>query len=304
LIYLLLHIVFASAFTLIIKWSQQRKVDDVVVGAINYIAAAVVTLPAFLMVNPMPVDVGAIWTGGAMGAVYFTAYFLVIRAIRMVGASATSVVAVLSILFPIVLAAIFFSERPTPLQSIGIGLALGSLVLVGRSKQAPVTNTKPASLKKHLSESHSPETDISVAAWIVPLVLATFFFLCGLNRVAQDLFKHVSHPDHRPAFCLAAFTIASIPSFYVLLLRKRWPTAMETGIGFLLGLSNVLQTYFMLRSLEHLAGYIAFTIASGGTIVFTTMMAVGLMGERINRKTQIGIGLAVVALVMLKWLPE
>lgn len=300
MIYLLLHIVFASAFTLIIKWSQLRKVDDVVVvGAINYIAAAIASLPAFLLANPIPVDIGAIWTGGAMGAVYFTAYFLVIRAIRMVGASATSVVGVLSILFPIVLAAIFFSERPTPLQSIGIGLALGSLVLVGRSKQAPQANKIST-----LPQSNTPESKPSAKSWAIPLVLATFFFLCGLNRVAQDLFKHVSHADHRPAFCLAAFTIASIPSFYVLFSKKRWPTAMEAWIGFLLGLSNVLQTYFMLRSLEHLAGYIAFTIASGGTIVFTTMMAVGLMGEQINRKTQIGIGLAVIALVLLRWLPE
>lgn len=295
MIYLLLHIVFASAFTLIIKWSQQRKVDDVVVvGAINYIAAAVATLPVFLAVNPMPVDVGAIWTGAAMGAVYFTAYFLVIRAIQMVGASATSVVGVLSILFPIVLAAIFFSERPTLLQSIGIGLALGSLVLVGRAKHAP-----------HSGESLvTSETTGSTRSWAVPLVLLTFFFLCGMNRVAQDLFKHVSEAEHRPAFCLAAFTVASIPSFYVLLSRKRLPTVMELSIGIALGLSNVLQTYFMLRSLEHLAGYIAFTVASGGTIVFTTLMAVGLMNEQINRKTQIGIGLAVVALVLLRWLPE
>jgi len=72
----------------------------------------------------------------------------------------------------------------------------------------------------------------------------------------------------------------------------------------MLGISNVLQTYFMLRSLQELPGYIAFTLASGGAIVFTTLSAVGFMGERLSRKTQIGIGLAVVALVLLRWLPE
>lgn len=295
MLYLLFHIVFASAFTLIIKWSQQRKIDDVVVvGSINYIAAAVATLPFFLAFNPRPVDVGAIWTGGAMGAIYFTAYFLVIRAIRMVGASVTSVVSVLSILFPIVLAAVIFAERPTPLQSIGIGLALGSLILVGRAKRGLNDN----------EATTNSQSKNSTLAWAVPVVLIVFFFLCGMNRVAQDLFKHVSLPQHRPAFCLAAFTVASLPSFYVLVSKKRWPTVMEWLIGILLGLSNVLQTYFMLRSLEQLAGYIAFTVASGGTIVFTTLMAVGLMGEKINRKTQLGIGLAVVALVLLRWLPE
>jgi len=299
LIYLLLHVVFSSSFTLIIKWSQQRKVHDVVViGAINYIAAAVATIPVFLATNPMPVDMGAIGTGGSMGAIYFIAYFLVIRAIRIVGASATSVISVLSILFPIVLAAIFFSERPTQLQSIGIGLALGALVLVGRSKNVPTTENQLESPDSNPAASAAPSSP-----WAVPMILVTFFLVCGFNRTAQDLFKHVSQPEQRPAFCLAAFAIASIPSTYILLAKLRWPTKMEWLCGISLGLANVLQTYFMLRSLEQLPGYIAFTLASGGSIVFTTMMAVGFMNEKLNRKTQIGIALAVIALVLLRWLP-
>ena len=49
LLFLLFNVVFASAFTLIIKLVQVRKREDVItVGAINYIVAAVWIAPEFL----------------------------------------------------------------------------------------------------------------------------------------------------------------------------------------------------------------------------------------------------------------
>ena len=46
MIYLLANIVFASAFMLSIKWVQNRKREDViVVGAVNYVAAMLLSLP-------------------------------------------------------------------------------------------------------------------------------------------------------------------------------------------------------------------------------------------------------------------
>lgn len=279
-----------------IKWSQQRGSEDVMaVGSINYIAAAVFTLPAFLIYNPIPVSTGALWTGASLGSCYFIGYLLVIRAIHAVGASTTSVVSVLSILMPIVAAAMFFEEIPTTLQSAGIGLALASLLMIGGNRQP--TKCDESSEVLPIDESST------TAGWIVPAVLVSFFLVCGVIRMAQDAFNHVSDASQQTAFCLVAFTIASIPSLFVLLRNRRWPTSMEWGTGVLLGLSNVLQTYFILRALEHLAGYIVFTLASGGSILLTTAVATGLMGERLNRRTQIGIAMAVVALVLLRWLP-
>ena len=49
MISLLLNIIFASAFTLIIKWVQVRQREDIcTVGPINYIVAAVLIAPQIL----------------------------------------------------------------------------------------------------------------------------------------------------------------------------------------------------------------------------------------------------------------
>jgi drug/metabolite transporter (DMT)-like permease len=283
---LLLHIIFASSFTLFIKWAQVRGSENVIIiGAINYIVAALVILPVFLISNPTPVSSGALWSGGSMGGIYFIAFFFAIFSIQKVGASSTTVVSVLSILLPIGFAAIYWSDQPNLIQSIGIALALFSLTLIG-------AHTNRAS-----------EEGQARPKWIVPTVLFVFFLLCGFSRMAQEAFKHVSQPEQRPAFILAAFSIAAIPSLCWLVYRRKIPMRMEIVIGTLMGLANIFQTHFILRALEHLVGFIVFPVASAGSIVLTALVAVGLLGEQLNRRTYVGIVISVVALFLLYWVP-
>ena len=98
--------------------------------------------------------------------------------------------------------------------------------------------------------------------------------------------------------------MAAIPSLVVLFNNRRLPRISEAVFGIAIGLSNLLQTFFVLRALQKLEGYIVFTLTSGGAIVLTTLVATSLLGERLNRRTQVGIGLAVLALFMLCWLPD
>ena len=286
MIYLILQIVFASAFTLFIKWAQIRRQENVItIGAVNYIVAAVSIIPVFLFSNLSPVSFGALWTGGSMGAVYFIAFFFAIYSIRKVGASTTTVISVLSILMPIGFAAFVWQEKPDLVQSIGIGMALLALTLIGAQKN------------RHPSDFETK------SRWMVPLVLFSFFLLCGFSRLSQEAFKHVSSPEYRPTFILAAFTIAAIPSLIVLIYGKRMPTPMEWLIGFLMGISNNLQTYFVLLALNEFEGFIVFPVTSAGGIVLTTIVATGLLKEQLNKRTYLGIAIAVVSLFLLYWIP-
>lgn len=286
MIYLLLQVVFASSFTLLIKFAHIRDRENVItIGAINYIVAAAAILPVFLMFNPQPVSTGAMWTGGSMGAIYFIAFFFAFYSIKKVGASSTTVVSVLSILLPIGFTAVVWEESPNPMQTVGVGLALLALTLIGAQTNRAVDDSKTTPL------------------WVVPTVLFLFFLLCGCSRLSQEAFKHVSHPDHRPAFILTAFMIAAIPSVAVLIRGGRLPRPAEWVTGALMGLANILQSYFILMSLHYFAGFIVFPVTSAGCVVLTTLVATGLMGEQLNRRTYVGITVSVVALFLLYWVP-
>ena len=287
MIYLVLQTVFSSLFALCIKWVGNRRQrggkDDIfVIGAINYIAAALAVLPVFFTNDESEGWSGAMWTGGAMGAVYFVAFFFVIYAIKWVGVSATTVVAVLAILIPIAFAALYWNEQPAKEQMVGIGLALVALTLIG-GKQGGDRN--------------------AIRPWFAPIVLIIFFLLCGMSRLSQEAFRHVSVPEQRPTFLLTAFVVASIPSLVLLAYllgykrQKLLRTELLFGIG--LGLSNILQSFFILRCLENFPGYIVFPITSAGGILITTLIAISVLQERLSVRTYVGIGVAVISLFLL-----
>lgn len=132
MIYVCLFIIATSAFTLCIKWTYATRNTNVVhVGAINYIAAALCFAPTVLVGSPQFQDSSAWLLGGAMGVIYFVNFFFVIYCVRIVGASTTTVVGVLSMLIPILFAAWIWGAIPNWIQMFGISLAIISLLLIG-----------------------------------------------------------------------------------------------------------------------------------------------------------------------------
>ncbi len=302
---LVLNIFFASVFTLCIKWVQQRRREDVfTVGAINYIVAGLMSLPECVGNQPETISLSAVWTGALMGGCYFIAYFFVARAITHVGAASTTGIAVLSILVPIVCGVAIWDERPNIVQVLGVVLALTSLTLIGSNPQDADSSGKSDDLlgAEGVSMSEPPKRDKDDRKVIV-FVLVTFFALAGLSRLAQEAFKHVSTPDQRPIFLISAFALASIPSVAMLIYRRRPILPVEVAIGVLMGASNILQSHYILKALEVFDGFIVFPVVSAGSLMFTTVVATRLMGERLSGRSRSGIVLAVAALFLLNYLP-
>ena len=268
--------------------------DIVTVGAINYIVAATAIAPWCFTGIKQTGDFVAIATGGTMGLVYFVAFFFVIYCVRVVGVSSTMVVSSLSLLLPIIVAALVWGSTPNPIQIAGIALALVSLLMVAAKPKPPAVKPKP-------DKATALENEPTAKDWKPLVLLFVFFLLCGFSRIAQETFKYESVADQKPTFLLAAFTIAGIPSLILLIYRFRPILKMEFVIGIIMGLSNGLQTFWMLKSLDFIPGYIAFPLSSAGGIVFTTAVATSMLNEKLGRRSYIGIAVSVVALVLLNW---
>ena len=282
--YLLLNVIFASAFTLIIKWVQVRGREDVItVGAINYIVAAVWTVPEFMNSEISSEAVSAAWSGGAMGACYFIAYFFIIHAIRWIGAASATVIGALSILLPVGCGIMIWNEQPGAHQIIGIVLATLSLILISGRQKSPTESDGTTETK----------------SWIRPAVLIVFFLLAGSSRLAQEAFKHESSAEYRPVFLMTAFAVAAVPSVILLFARRRRITKTEFAMGFAMGASNILQTQFILYALNRFDGFIVFPVSSAGGLLLTTLIATGLLSERLDRRKTTGIAVAACALVLL-----
>ena len=290
-LYLVFYVIFSSIFTLCIKWVHVRGKEDIITaGAINYIVAALIIAPWFVINGQQTGNREAILAGGSMGMMYFINFFFVIWCVRVVGASSTTVVGVLSMLMPIIYAALVWKSQPHWLQAVGIALALVSLIMIG---------LKPDRQAKLIDKGVAAKSEKRTFSWNAPLILGGFFLLCGLSRIAQESFKYLSEASQKPTFLLAAFVASGVPSIVLLLKRRRKVLPMEAIVGVAMGIANGSQTWFTLKSLDAMQGYIFFPVSSAGGIIFTMFVAVLWMQEKISRRALIGIAIAVVALVMM-----
>jgi multidrug transporter EmrE-like cation transporter len=79
-----------------------------------------------------------------------------------------------------------------------------------------------------------------------------------------------------------------------------WPGRKTVGWGLLLGVVNYGSLEFLLRAVAVLPGPFVFPANNIAIMVLAAVLGVYVWGEHLSRPNRIGIGLAIVALVLLK----
>jgi len=278
---IVIHIALAALFTLGIRWAQLHPSYDVmVVGAINYITAGLLSGVLLLLTGAWAYQTSwpAILTGGALGANYFIAFFLLLSTLNLRGAAIASALSRLAVIIPIALAVVVWQERPSAVQWIGIGVSVIAVFLMN----AP---------QKGSEESRTTRGTI---------VMILFFLFAGGAFSSQEVFDHTAAPRYAPVFLTSGFVLASLASLLLLLARRVRPASRELAAGYVIGVANGLQVLFLLRALEQLPAFLVFAISSAGGLVATALAARVTLGERPALLRSIGIGTAAVALVLLQ----
>lgn len=223
-------------------------------------------------------SINATLLGAVNGIAYFLGYLLLIPVLFWKGAALTAVASRLAMLMPIVFGILFWGERPSLWQTIGIGFGTFSLLLIGQNKT-------------RIGESNIPARII--------VLMPLFFLVAGSARTSQEAFKYYGNPEEIAFFVLAAFSIASLASLAIIHFRNLRPTLSEIIIATVVGFANYLQTVFLLKALEKFPGFIVFPIISAGGLLFTTSVAVFLFKEPLSKRSAFGIAIAILAMALL-----
>lgn len=278
MIYLILHIVLSSCFLIIVRWAQNRKHNIVNVGAVNYITCAVIAVFLFLLKPPSNYSGISFLLGAINGVCYINVFFITIFILPWKGAALTSAVARLAMILPLLAGIIFWGERPTSVQFVGIALACLSLILIGQ-REVGIAGTKVPP--------------------IIAVIMTVAFLIEGSALTSQEAFKYLGSPDEITLYILTAFIIAGTISIIILISRHQRPSIPEMIIGGVLGIVNNVQLVFLLKALESLPGFIIFPAASAGSLLITTCLAGLFLKERLVSLTYTIIVISIVSLVLL-----
>ncbi len=221
-----------------------------------------------------------------LGFIFVGTFYLMARTTQLRGVSVASVASKMSLAIPVIFSLFILKLGTNSLDIwnyIGIVLAFVAIILVSRKKVNSLSTKQPLTLK------------------YIALPLAVFF-LGGVIDTSLNYANHhfVSEATEAifPIFIFASAFVIGLTTALVQKIKFRWKDILG---GIYLGVPNYFSIYFQLKALSAFDnnGAILYPTLNIGIIIVSTIAAVILCKEKLSRINIIGVGLAVVVILLL-----
>ena len=283
MLYLVLAILSSAAMALVLKFFRNQTGNRYGILLGNYltcVAIAVYMLP----------DKGMILSGswitltcGIGAGVFFVMALVCMQSsIRRNGASITAAFARLGLIVALGVSILLFREVPTALQLIGIGLAIGAIVVL-RTDGGKAAGGGSGKL--------------GFAVLLVTLAAS------GCADVMAKVFDVYGNRQEDSLYIFWLFVTTVILCVVLLLIEKKKTGKKlrfgEFAAGILVGIPNYFSSFLLLRSLQNLQAVLVYPTYSTATILLVIALSALLFRERLTRRQLPGILLILMALVLL-----
>lgn len=279
--YLLLAIAFSTGILLLFKYFKVWNINNLQAIIANYLAASTIGFIAYpghlstedIFLKPwFPISI-------FLGFSFIAVFFLFALSSQKAGVTVTAVASRMSVIIPVIGGFIMFHETANMLKIAGIIIAMPAFYLTFKKKES----------QKFLSWTIILPLSIFIGAGVNDLLMkyTDFHFL------KNDLFLLLA------VVFFVAMLIGSLILAYELLYSKQLLDIKSLAAGLLLGLVNFASTYFMFRSMDFFDSSVMFPLINIGVVTTAAFAEFFLFGERPSLLNQLGILLAVIAIVMI-----
>lgn len=274
MIFLLADIMCGLTISILMKKKSGIVHNEIAMFMANYI---VCTLLSFYYTGRVSFAKGSslsLYIGFISGFFYLFSFVLSDINIKKNGIVMATAFSKLGVIIPTLMGLVLFREALSPLQTIGIMVAICGIVTMYFEK----SGTAKVSMK-----------------WL----LFVHLFSSGVTSVCASLYDHYGLPVFKDQFLLFNFIFALMFSVITLLYRKQKFGIMDLLWGFMIGVPNYFSARFMLKALETVPSVIAFPFISVGSIVSITLCGVLLFKEPFSKRKGAAIGMIALALALL-----
>lgn len=289
MVYFLLAVGFTVALYLLMRSFPAWGVDSFHAVVFNYYACVVTGIlltPGFSRSIALVRwdSHGTLFTL-ALGALFIVVFLLIGQSSQKAGVTAASMAGNLSLVIPVLFGLFVFHNAHktfTALNYTGLVLTLPALALASGGTQA-----------------------IRKQGLIWPVL---YFVASGSNNTLINyLTSRYYNEDTSTVFMIIACTGAILIGTATLAVGSarsgKWPSVKSIGAGLLLGIPNFLSLYFLLKALAFYGNSAAFVFPVYNilTILASAAMAYWLFKEKSGRMNQIGLALAVLAIILISY---
>lgn len=287
---MVLNILCWVVFTQTIRYAQRRQVRDYVVGAVNYVLAAVVcliTLAVLTNLRGAPPLLPAATLGAACGASYFGQFLLILLAYRLAGVGITMALVSMGVLVPVLLSWCFWSEPMTAWRWVAVALLPAAMVLV-----RPV---------RHGTGRLSFKADaVLLAVFLNNGLMGAFHKAVTIYAAANPTPEpFLFFQPYQLVYEASLFLVAALCSVSYAVYRGGRCGGAEMALGSIVGVSNVFGTLFTVVALSLVAAAVFFPTVTCALVVLSVILSRILWGERVSPRQVAGLGVALCIVVLV-----
>jgi len=288
--YLVIAVCCSVAVSVLLKLLRAQHLDIRQTIAAGYPVAVLLTL---LLLKPdiqAAANLGSAWgLIAALGILLPLVFVILGRAISTAGMIKADAAQRLSLIIPIIAAAVLFGEVISPIRALG--LIIGLMALAALVIKQP--NLDLIAVSENQLSQKLPQNSLSK-------LHPTFWLMCVFlgYGVIDVLFKQVAKQG--AAFPLTLFVSFSLAALflggYLFLQQTQWqPKALLFGL--VLGALNVGNIYAYIRAHQVLSESpsLVFTGMNVGVIVVATLVGASVFHEKLSKLNMLGLILAVVS---------
>ena len=281
IIFLFLAILSSSLIAMILKFSESRNLNRYAVTSSNYVAAFTISLIMSVKeINPENKEgISSVLALGIFaGVLYFLGFIFIQKSIKENGVGITGAVSKIGIILPVVLSMILWKEIPNYMQSIGVIVSISAIILIN------INSDDIKSLKNFNN------------------TIIFLFLVAGFAEFTTKLFERLCVMEYKPLYLFTIFFTAFWISIYFTFTtwkKGRKITKTDIVTGLIVGIPNMLTSFFLIESFRYYKASVAFPIYSSGTIVLINIGGIFLFKEKLSRKNAFAVGMIIIAIILM-----
>ncbi len=223
------------------------------------------------------------WPAAFLGTFFILIFYLMVMTTQKHSMSVVSVASKMSLSIPVIFVIFYYGESLSFFKVLGIILALVSVYLVSAKTKDGLKVNKSALL-------------LPFAVFIGSGIIES-----SLKVLQNDFVPSIETPVFSASIFLFAALTGSILFVFRYFKSKTLFKVKDLFGGIALGVPNYFSIYFIIQALRNpnLDSSIVFVINNVSIVVLSTFVGILLFKEHLLRKNKIGIGLAILSIVLV-----
>jgi drug/metabolite transporter (DMT)-like permease len=290
MIFLILSIFVSVLFGISFKVIAVKNINAFQAIIVNYVVAGILGFVTTKS-NVTPLNIfeqSWIYVAIGLGIVFISSLFVIAETTAKSGISVAQVANRMSVVVPISIAVIFYGDILSLAKIIGILLAIAAVYLVSHKED-----------KQNVSQK---------LWWLFPVII----FICSgiidssINYAQRYLLKEDDFDAFLSTIFATAFVFGFIVLLYQMIIKKEKFQGKAIPAGIILGTINFGTMYFIISALNTniLEPSALFPINNLSILTISTLISVVVFKERLSPKNWLGIGLSLLAILILGLMPQ